>query len=57
MSNDETKNRAPSFANEIREWLVGRYSRVLRFSLLVLAVALAGLASFQLAVGGVRCMP
>jgi len=54
MSNDEAKSRLPSLANEIREWLVGRYSRVLRFSLLVLAVALAGLTSFRLAVGGVK---
>jgi multiple antibiotic resistance protein len=54
MSNNEAKNRSHSFANEIREWLVGRYPLVLRFSLLVLAVALAGLALFRLAVGGVK---
>jgi len=54
MSNDEAKSRLPSLADEIREWLIGRYSRVLRFSLLFLAVALASLASFRLAVGGVK---
>ena len=54
MSNDKAKSRLPNLANEIREWLIGKYSRVLRFSLLVLAVALASLASFRLAVGGVE---
>jgi len=54
MSNDKAKSRLPSLADEIREWLIGKYSRVFRFSLLVLAVALAGLASFRLAVGGVK---
>ncbi len=54
MNNDETRSRLPNLANEIREWLVGKYSRVLRFSLLILIVALVGLASFRLTVGGVR---
>jgi len=54
MKSDRTKSRLPDLANEIREWLIGRYSRVLRFSLLVLIVALVSLASFRLTVGGVR---
>jgi len=54
MSSDKTKSRLPDLANEIREWLIGKYSRVLRFSLLVLVVALVSLASFRLTVGGAR---
>jgi len=54
MNSDKTKSRLPDLANEIREWLVGKYSRVLRFSLLVLIVALVSLASFRLTVGGAR---
>lgn len=54
MKSDKTKGRLPAFTNEIREWLIGKYSRVLRLSLLVLVVALVSLASFRLTVGGVR---
>jgi len=54
MSNDKEKRRLPGLANEIREWVIGKYSRVLRYSLLVLIVALASLATFRLAVGGVK---
>lgn len=54
MSSDKAKSRLPNLAKEIREWLVGKYSRVLRLSLLVLVVALIGLASFRLTVGGVE---
>jgi len=54
MNSSKEKSRLPGLANEIREWVTGKYSRVLRFSLLVLVVALASLASFRLAVGGVK---
>jgi len=54
MSSNKEKSRLPSLANEIREWVTGKYSRVLRYSLLVLVIALASLASFRLAVGGVK---
>lgn len=54
MNNDKTKSRLPDLANEIREWLIGKYSHVLRFSLLILVVALVSLASFRLTVGGIK---
>jgi len=54
MNREKTKSRLPDLANEIREWLIGKYSRVLRFSLLVLIITLVSLASFRLTVGGVK---
>lgn len=54
MSTFKAKSRLSPVANDIRNWIIRRYSRVLRLSLLVLIVALVSLAAFRLTTGGVR---
>jgi multiple antibiotic resistance protein len=54
MRTSKAKSRLPPVAADIRNWITGRYSRVLRLSILVLIVALISLAAFRLITGGVQ---
>jgi hypothetical protein len=47
VNNDETRSRLSNLTNDICESLVGKCSRVLRFFLLILVVALVDFVSFS----------